>query len=409
MSGATLLDVTRMAAWCWSGRPPTGLDRVCRAYARHFAHDARAVIQIAGRARALDRDRSARLFEAFEGSLGSFRKTLVRVLAMPQSGRSVDERAVYLNVGHSGFDRAAHWRAVEGMTAKRVYLLHDLIPITHPQLTTPHKAARHRERVCKALARADGIVTNSHATAGDLVAFAQEQGLTPPPILAAPIAAQPLPRVGEAPASSRPYFLCIGTIEPRKNHALLLRVWQRLIERMGEDTPHLILAGKRGIGASAILSSLREDPRLQRFVAVRPGLSDKELGTLLDGGRALLFPTLAEGFGLPVVEALQAGVPVIASDLPALREGSQGIATLLDPADEDAWLDAICNHCGEGVDRARQLAAIARFRTPTWADHFEAVEEWLAKLPARRLDRREGGGAGRTPMGNGTQDRAWQC
>lgn len=408
MSGAILLDVTRMAAWRWSGRPPTGLDRVCEAYARHFAPEALAVIQIAGHARVIEGSRSSRLFDAFDGPAGAFRKTCARLLASPPRSHSVGDDAVYLNVGHSGFDREAHWRSLAGLAAKRVYLLHDLIPITHPHLTTAHKAARHCGRVCGALARADGIVANSQATADGLAGFAQSQGVTPPPILAAPIAAQSLPQANRT-STGRPYFLCIGTIEPRKNHALLLRVWSRLIERMGDEAPQLIIAGKRGTDASAILSALEGDRRLQNAVSVRSGLSDGDLGTLLAGARALVFPTLAEGFGLPVAEALQAGVPVIASDLPALREVGQGIPALLDPTDEPAWAETIGDYCGQSVDRDRQLAAMTQFRAPTWADHFASLEEWLAKLPARRLDRREGGGAMRTPMGDSAQDRAWQC
>jgi len=408
VSGTILLDVTRMAAWRWIGRPPTGLDRVCEAYARHFAPEALAVLQIAGHARVLDRRRSARLFDAFEAPAGAFRRNCARLLGSPQRNHSVGGDAVYLNVGHSGFDREAHWHSLAGLAAKRVYLLHDLIPITHPHLTTAHKTARHRGRVRKALARADGIVANSQATADGLAGFAQSQGVPPPPILAAPIAARSLPQVNRT-STGRPYFLCIGTIEPRKNHALLLRVWSRLIERMGHEAPQLVIAGKRGASASAILSALEGDGRLRDIVTVRSGLSDSDLGTLLAGARALVFPTLAEGFGLPVAEALQAGVPAIASDLPALREVGQGIPALLDPADETAWVETIGTYCGQSADRDRQLAAMAQFRATTWADHFASVEEWLAKLPARRLDRREGGSAMRTPMGDSTQDRAWQC
>ena len=407
MSDPVLLDVTRIAVSRWRGRTPTGLDRVAQAYARHYAGRARAVVQLAGHPIVLDYAASRRLFDALDASDSAFRRQLATLLPGGRRGAARDDE-VYLNVGHSGFDRAGHWRALARVGLRRVYMVHDLIPITHPQLTTPHKTARHRGRVCAALARADGIVTNSQATADALARFAREQAIAPPPILAAPIAAD-MPPMPEEPAPfATPYFLCLGTIEPRKNHALLLRVWARLIDSMGEDTPHLVIAGSRGSGARQILSALREDRRLQRFVTVRSGLSDTEVATMLAGARALLFPTLAEGFGLPVAEALMAGVPVIASDLPALRETGQGVPLLLDAADEHAWAEAVASHCRGDADRTRQLAAMPGFRPTNWADHFAALEEWLAKLPARRLDWDAADGARRTRMGEPHRDREWQ-
>lgn len=103
--------------------------------------------------------------------------------------------------------------------------------------------------------------------------------------------------------------------------------------------------------------------------------------------RALLMPTLAEGFGLPIAEALQRGTPVIASDLPALRETGQNIPTCVNPGDANGWARAIIDFVGDGAERQRQLATMASFRPSNWSDHFSRVENWMDHLKASDPDR----------------------
>jgi glycosyltransferase involved in cell wall biosynthesis len=91
-------------------------------------------------------------------------------------------------------------------------------------------------------------------------------------------------------------------------------------------------------------------------------------------------PSFVEGFGLPVVEALQLGTPVIASDLPVYREIVGDKPTYLDPNDVKAWAETIADFAEEGPERRRQVAAIRGYRAPTWDEHFRTVEAWLAGL-----------------------------
>ena len=110
-------------------------------------------------------------------------------------------------------------------------------------------------------------------------------------------------------------------------------------------------------------------------------LSDDNIARLLASARALLFPSFAEGYGLPLVEALDAGVPVIASNLDVFREIGQGVPELLPPDDVDGWAAAIMAYAApESTARAAQMARLAQFRAPDWPGHFAQVDAFLETL-----------------------------
>jgi glycosyltransferase involved in cell wall biosynthesis len=159
------------------------------------------------------------------------------------------------------------------------------------------------------------------------------------------------------------YFVTAGAIEPRKNHLLLLRVWRDLIERLGTAAPKLVIVGSPAQGAGAVLEAIAP---LASHVVQASGLSTQGLRRLIRSSRALLMPSWAEGFGLPVQEALALGRPVIASDIPAHREIGAGLPLFLPPDRDDLWLEAILNPPEAGVYAPMQAA-----------DYFRAVAGWL--------------------------------
>ncbi len=113
------------------------------------------------------------------------------------------------------------------------------------------------------------------------------------------------------------------------------------------------------------------------------------MGRLLDGARAMLMPSRAEGFGLPLIEALQLGVPVIASDLPVFREIAGDIPTYVDPQDRSAWAETIADYSANGAERRRQLDAISSYRAPTWSEHFALVETFLQTILSKARPHRQ--------------------
>ncbi|MEP7300661.1 MAG: glycosyltransferase family 1 protein [Caldimonas sp.] len=311
-------------------------------------------------------------------------------------GRGDGHGSIMFNTGHTGIEDDCIERVVRWHRVRPVFMLHDLIPITHPQFCRPGEAERHELRVRNMLRLGAGIVLNSQSTLGELSRFAQGHGLRVPPTLVAPLAPALLrgAAVDSAPELARPasdllpaqpYFVALGTVEPRKNHAILLQVWQQLVAIRGERAPHLVIVGQRGWQSEHVEGLLERGEGFGGRVTALRDCSDERLGELLDGACALLFPSFVEGYGLPVVEALAAGTPVIASRLPVLREIAGDVPDYLDPHDSAAWLARVQDYAGaDSPARAAQRVRMDGFAPATWQEHFERVDRFVATIDADR-------------------------
>ena len=264
--------------------------------------------------------------------------------------------------------------------ARFVLLLHDLIPLEFPEYARPGGAELHRRRVDTIVAHADGIVANSHATLTALQPYLRAAGRSPATAVAL-LGTEP-PLATAAPAMGRPYFLCVGTIEPRKNHLLLLHLWRRWAERDGADAvPRLLVIGRRGWENEQVLDLLERSPALQGCVEERSGLPDREVHRLMAGARGLLLPSFAEGYGMPVSEAIAIGVPVLCSDLPALREAGGPVADYLDPLDGPGWAAALADLAGEhSAIAAAQAGRRAGWPLPGWPEHMAILLDLVHRL-----------------------------
>jgi glycosyltransferase involved in cell wall biosynthesis len=277
-------------------------------------------------------------------------------------------------VSHYGLEQRGLLSRVAALGARPAVMIHDLIPILHPEYCSPSAAAWHSARIMAILEHQAKVIVNSAATASDLNTFAEAIGHAAPATIVAPLGIETAfhacpPSTGAPEPPARPYFVCVGTLEPRKNLTFLLTLWRRLAETLGEDTPFLVLAGRRGWETEAILDHLDRSPPIRRFVHEVSGLDDGALSMLLSGARALLSASVIEGFDLPVAEALAMATPVIASDIAAHRELAPE-AQLLDPLDGPAWFATIL--------AAAKARPAARHRpAPTWAAHFATVEAAL--------------------------------
>jgi glycosyltransferase involved in cell wall biosynthesis len=379
-----LIDVTRSIERLIKGRISTGVDRICLAYVRQYGNSARAVVRRGRFGGVLSRRASQEMFSLllepenniFRTAVGLIAKSLLTPLPQHKSaGRFL------FNLGHSGLERPsyAHWLVRKKV--RPIIMVHDLIPITHPEFCRDSEDKRHAARMKNVLKTAAGIVTNSQSTLEALSRFADLSGYAMPPAVAAlpggGLVSQP---PGPRPLA-QPYFIMLGTIEPRKNHWLVLQLWRQLIQLHGSAAPRLVVIGQRGWECENVVDLLERSEPLRGFVFERSGYSDAEVITYLQHAQALLFPSFAEGCGLPVIEALNRRVPVIASNLPVFLEIAGFVPEYLDPLDGKGWLACIEDYrLPDSPRRVAQLQRMPKFTPPSWQTHFQVVEHLLEDL-----------------------------
>jgi glycosyltransferase involved in cell wall biosynthesis len=276
----------------------------------------------------------------------------------------------------AGRVRAFHWidyvQAPLGR-ARAVLTVHDLAFVRDAAWHGANTAVL-RERTRAAIAAAAAVVVPSHATAADLRAFAPGA----PPARVVPFGADHVPANAPRPTRDAGCVLCVGTIEPRKNHLGLLRAWRLL----RAPRPPLVVVGRIGWQCDEIVRELRA-ASAEGLLAWRERADDAELWSLLAHAKALVYPSLWEGFGFPPLEAMQLGVPVVAHDCAALREFGDGACAFADAAVPEALADAIARVLGDDGARARAIAAgRERAAALTWrrcaAEHAAIYREVTA-------------------------------
>jgi glycosyltransferase involved in cell wall biosynthesis len=395
-----LLDVTRLLRRLIQGRHATGIDRVVLAYALNYEARVRALVCHGNRACVLSnrdtgivigllKQMADRNSEA--GDNLQIRRTARWLLIKSYPfARKLPPRSagMLLNLSHTGLEqRGAFAKQVHnGISA--VFMIHDLIPLTHAEYCRDGESGRHAIRIENALNVGEGIIVNSQATLVELTRYASRARLKLPPVAVAPLGVGltqgPLMGDGFEHDVAEPYFVMVGTLEPRKNHWLILHVWRTLVRKFGSSTPRLIVIGRRGWKCENISDLLERSTALQGMVLEKDHCSDAQMVAYLKGARALLFPSFAEGYGLPLVEALSFNVPVIASDLPVFKEIAHDVPEYADPLDGARWLELIADYTNPlSLRRAAQMERLTGFSPPTWERHFSVVDEFMEELRGR--------------------------
>lgn len=383
-----LLDVSRLAWRAWAGKLPTGIDRTCLAYVEHFRDRAQAVVQRGGSTLVLPAETSARLFELLLAPGEDIKLRLAALLATGLFFRRKGDLSdhIYLNVGHTGLDRPGHGEWVRRTAVQPFYFVHDLIPLTHPEYCRPGEPEKHLRRMTALLSLGAGVIANSRDTLNELAVFTGlQKGLSMPPGLVAPLGVGKGVGDGGSEAKTilpgRPYFVMLGTIEGRKNHLLILNLWAEMARRLGTACPQLIVIGQRGWESEQVCDMLDRSEAIKGHVVELPRCNDTQLAAYMANARALLFPSFVEGYGLPLVEALAAGTPVIASNLGVFRELAGDIPDYLSPMDGLGWSQAVEAYASDANPaRADQLTRMEGWRAPRWDDHFTLVDRWLARF-----------------------------
>ena len=255
--------------------------------------------------------------------------------------------------------------------AKLTATVHDLtcwlLPETHSQVNV----AADRLFAERILQRADALIAVSEATRADAVRILNlpaekirviHHGIAEPFFHVKPDDTQ---AVRSRHGLARPYLLFVGTIEPRKNIERLLNAYQALPPTTREEFD-LVLAGPPGWGQSEILARLRSPSPGIRYLGY---IAEGDLPGLVAGGTAFVYPSLYEGFGFPVAQAMAAGTPVITSCVSALPEIAGGAALLIEPQSETALRDAMQEMLTSPSRRERSIAlGRENARRFTWSE-----------------------------------------
>lgn len=378
------LDITRLVDRLAKRTRPTGVDRVGLAYIRHYAPRARAVLSERGFYVVLSERESAQAFALLlkqdSTRWRDARALMVRAI-FGALRRERFDRGVLLHTSHSGLEYGRYFQSLINRNIRTVFMLHDLIPLTHAEYCRPGVRETHQKRMSVALGHAVGVIANSQATLDSLTEEAQRSGWPLPKTVVARLASGvPTVEVGERPLA-QPYFVILGTIEPRKNHWFVLHIWRRLVETLDEYAPKLVIIGRRGWECENAVDMLERCAALRGVVIEESDCSDARLHNYLHHAQALLFPSFVEGYGMPLAEALAMRVPVIASDLPVFREIAGDIPDYLDPLDGPGWMARIQEYASaNSLLRASQRIRIEGFREPTWQQHFEVVDRFIEGL-----------------------------
>jgi glycosyltransferase involved in cell wall biosynthesis len=285
-------------------------------------------------------------------------------------------------------DYAGLIRAQRERSALRFGLLvHDLSALRHPEWFDRGLTQGFRHWFDDLLPLCDVVFAVSRATAADVTAYAAQLGVALPcPVVPLPLGTG-VAGDGASPRQRLPvsgsYVLFVSTIEARKNHALLFRVWQKLLEEMPRDAvPTLVFAGRVGWLVDDLMQQIVNTDHLSGRLVVIENASDSELAALYRGCLFTVYPSFFEGWGLPVTESLAFGKPCLASDRTALPEAGGDLARYIDPDDLHGWYAAIRAILADPPQLTPWAERIRReFRPVTWSATASALLAGLHAPP----------------------------
>ncbi len=275
----------------------------------------------------------------------------------------------------------SEWFHPKQASGKRISIVYDLGPLLHPEWVDEQTRRFHLRTLDSLKRRADRIVCISEATAGDVVrelgVERERISIVHPGVDEAFFHATPVP---PAILGGAPYVLAVGTLNERKNLGVLIDAFAKVVERNREL--RLVIVGSPDRDAERIRQRIRERGIEQRAVLLGFA-SDEELPGIVAAATVLVFPSLFEGYGMPVVEAMAAGTPVIASSDPSIGEATGGAAVRSDPRDAAALADALAKLVRSESDQRRLIAAGRAFaETRRWSASGTAFADALERTLA---------------------------
>jgi glycosyltransferase involved in cell wall biosynthesis len=289
------------------------------------------------------------------------------------------ELICYINTSHSNLEYLGVWRQQFRDKVKILSYLHDILPLSHKEYFLEASINKSRVRIENAIQFSDKILTSSYYNLNAIESYFHKVN--------AEINVINLGNRHEAfnitntnlPSLNKPYFLMVGTIEPRKGHLLILDVWRKLLAEL-DDPPKLYIFGRKGWGMEKFKEKLSLLTSHEKgFIFFNSKISDNEIIQYTKSAIALLSPSFAEGWGLTVSESLSLGTPVIASNLDVYKEQAEEYIIFVKDNTSSSWLEKI----KEVIINQHLIKFhnnLKKFKPNEWDYHFKMLEKEIIKF-----------------------------
>lgn len=262
-------------------------------------------------------------------------------------------------------------------------VIYDMLPATQPAFFVPGMPEQFSRYMTKILGLSDTILAISKATRGDILNFQKIHGLPPAPVAVFRLGDDFMKREPTKPKldiASGEFILCVGTIEARKNHTLLYYVVKEAM-RLNKAIPSIVVAGKRGWLVNDFLYLVENDPQLKNKIIFLHDATDQELAWLFQNCTFSVYPSLYEGWGLPVAESLFYGKFCLASDSSSIPEVAGDLLDYFSPHDARALLDLIIKYSQNPKLLKEKQASIEKgYRPTSWDDTYEEVKKIIKDI-----------------------------
>ena len=309
--------------------------------------------------------------------------------------------AVYLdmdNIWNCRLSRNHLYPILRKSGVQIVNFVYDVIPITHPQYSHETTVLRFIEYLGAVMEYSSQVMFSAKAVEDSFRQLCERMQIEGPEGIVIPLGCD-FEQLGKAAPAEIPvdeegnvlpeyrhlmvpdaveeaiaageYLLMVGTLEPRKNHAIVLDALDAGLEL------NVIIAGKIGWNVDALKERILSHPLYGKRLFLLSGINDAGINKLYENAKLLAFPTFNEGFGLPMVESFQHGTPVIAADIPVLREVGGDYADYFDNTDCHALVSYVKEILEDPARYAEKKAGLANYQPPTWDDFAAAVEPVL--------------------------------
>lgn len=264
---------------------------------------------------------------------------------------------------------------------KVAFVVYDIIPILMPEYCVDGIQKRFSKYILDTAWSGDVLYCISDSTRTDLRRYLEEIEAPVPKLERVHLGSDAFPKqVFERPdrfafLEEGKFVLCVGTLEPRKNHRLLLDVWRHIYRENEEILLPLVIVGSKGWRFADFLTNVEQAVGLTPdYIRLFDGVSDRDLAWLYRNCRFTVYPSLYEGWGLPVAESLAYGKLCLCSDTSSMPEVGQDLAELLDPYNTTQWKRRVAYYLRNDARLRRQEEVIvASYRTTSWNESFSVM------------------------------------